>query len=206
MSHITSIEPQVKDKTRCSIFVDGRFYCGIKLEVAVKYRLKAGMEIDKAELDKIQLETEKVQATERALTHMSASMKTEKQMRDFLVKKGYVDAVAEYVMEKLRYYGYVNDGEYCKAYINGVSGKSRRAMEAELIKRGVDRETVRAALENYSDDEGEISALLQKYLKGKERTKENVYKACRYLVSKGYEYDAVKSACESLERDGDNRT
>ena len=87
MAQITSVEPQIKDKTRCSIYVDGRFYCGIKLEVAVKYRLKAGMEIDKSELDNIQLETEKLQATDKALTHISASPKTEKQLRDF-PKKG----------------------------------------------------------------------------------------------------------------------
>ncbi len=203
MSHITSIEPQVKDKTCCSIFIDGRFYCGIKLEVAVKYRLKAGMEIDKAELDKIQLETEKVQATERALTHISASMKTEKQMRDFLAGKGYVDAVIDYVMDKMHYYGYVNDAEYCKAYIGGISGKSKKAIEIELIKRGVGKETVRESLEDYEDDKEQIFTLLQKYLRGKELTKENVYKACRYLVSKGYEYDAVKSVSESLKGDED---
>ncbi|MCM1546333.1 MAG: RecX family transcriptional regulator [Clostridiales bacterium] len=203
MSQITSIEPQIKDKTRCSIFVDGRFYCGIKLEVAVKYRLKAGMEIDRAELDKIQLETEKVQATEKALTHLSASLKTEKQMRDFLVKKGYVEAVVDYVMEKMHYYGYVNDAEYCKAYIGGISGKSRRAIEVELLKRGVDKETVRGALNDYEDDDELILSALKKYLRGKELTKENVYKACRYLVSKGYEYDAVKRVSERLGDDED---
>lgn len=203
MSVITSIEPQIKDKTRCSIFIDGRFYCGIKLEVAIKYRLKAGTEIDKAVLDKIQLETEKVQATEKALTHISASMKTEKQMRDFLAKKGYVDAVVDYVTDKMHYYGYVNDAEYCKAYVGGISGKSKRAIELELLKRGVNKETVREALSDYEDDEEQILKLLQKYLKGKELTKENVYKACRYLVSKGYEYDAVKSVSESLNGDGD---
>lgn len=198
MSQITSIEPQIKDKTRCSIFIDGRFYCGIKLEVAVKYRLKAGMEIDKKELDKIQLETEKVQATEKALTHISASLKTEKQMRDFLSKKGYVDAVVDYVMDKMHYYGYVNDAEYCKAYIGGISNKSKRAIEIELIKRGVDRSVIAEALEDYEDDDKSILMLLQKNLRGKELTKENVYKACRYLVSKGYDYDAVKRVSGSL--------
>ncbi|MDE6690370.1 MAG: RecX family transcriptional regulator [Clostridia bacterium] len=203
MSQITSIEPQVKDKTRCSIFIDGRFYCGIKLEVAIKYRLKAGMEIDKKELDKIQLETEKVQATEKALTHISASMKTEKQMRDFLAKKGYVEAVVDYVIDKMHYYGYVNDSEYCKTYIGGISNKSKRAIEIELLKRGVKKETVREALEDYEDDDEQILSALKKYLRGKELTKENVYKACRYLVSKGYEYDAVKSVSERLGDDED---
>lgn len=203
MSVITSIEPQIKDKTRCSVFIDGRFYCGIKLEVAIKYRLKAGMEIDKAELDKIQLETEKVQATEKALTHISATLKTEKQMRDFLTKKGYVEAVVDYVMDKMHYYGYVNDGEYCKAYISGISNKSKRAIEVELLKRGVDKETVREALEDYEDDDEQILSALKKYLRGKELNRDNVYKACRYLVSKGYEYDAVKRVSERLGNDED---
>lgn len=207
MAQITSIEPQVKDKTRCSVFVDGRFYCGIKLEVAVKYRLKAGMEIDKAELDKIQLETEKVQATEKALTHISVSPKTDKQMRDFLTKKGYVGAVVEYVMERLHYYGYVNDTEYCKAYVGSVSNKSKRAIQAQLFKRGVDKSTIEDALADFEDDEDEILILLKKYLRGKEPTKENVYKGCRYLIAKGYDYDAVKSAGDRIdEEDQDNRT
>lgn len=201
MAKITSIEPQVKDKTRCSVFVDGRFYCGIKLEVAVKHRLKAGTEIDKAELDKIQLETEKAQAVDKALTHISVSPKTEKQMRDFLTKKGYVGAVVEYVMDRLHYYGYVDDGEYCRAYVNSVSNKSKRAIEAELIKRGADKGAVEEALSDYEDDEDKILILLKKYLRGKEPTKENVYKGCRYLIAKGYDYDAVKSASERIDEE-----
>ena len=198
MAQITSVEPQIKDKTRCSIYIDGRFYCGIKLEVAIKYRLKAGMEIDKSELDNIQLETEKLQATDKALTHISASPKTEKQLRDFLAKKGYVNAVIDYVMERLHYYGYVNDADYCKVYSQSVSNKSKRAIQMELLKRGVDKNIIEETLSEYADDGEEIFTLLKKYLRGKEITKENVYKGCRYLISKGYEYDAVKCACERI--------
>ena len=201
MSTITSIEPQVKDKTRCSIFIDGRFYCGIKLEVAVKYRLKAGMVIDKAQLDNIQLETEKAQAVDKALTHISASPKTRKQIRDFLVKKGYVDAVIDYVFERLDYYGYADDRQYCKMYVESVSGKSKRAIEVELLKRGIDKDVIEEELSDLSDDEEEVLTLLKKYLKGKELSKENVYKGCRYLISKGYDYDTVKAASERIDED-----
>lgn len=204
MSTITSIEPQVKDKTRCSVFVDGRFYCGIKLEVAVRYRLKAGMTVDKSQLDLIQLETEKAQAVDKALTHISASPKTRKQITDFLAKKGYVGAVIDYVMERLDYYGYADDGQYCRAYIESVSHKSKRAIEAELLKRGVDRATVEEELSDYSDDEEEVLLLLQKYLRGKDLSMENIYKGCRYLISKGYDYDTVKAAGERLNEDEDN--
>ncbi|MGN0805084.1 MAG: RecX family transcriptional regulator [Candidatus Coproplasma sp.] len=198
MATITSIEPQVKDKSRCSLFLDGRFYCGLKLEVAVKHRLKAGMTIDREEIDNLQLETEKAQAIDKALTHISATPKTRKQIRDFLVKKGYVQAVIDYVFERLDYYGYADDGEYCRAYIQSVSNKSKRAIEAELLKRGVDKSVVEKELEDYSDDGEEVLNAMKKYLRGKELTKENVYKACRYLISKGYDYDIVKSASESI--------
>ena len=78
-------------------------------------------------------------------------------------------------------------------------------MEIELLKRGVDKNTVDEALSDYADDDDEIFNLLKKYLRGKEPTKDNVYKGCRYLVSKGYEYDAVKRACERInEEDEDN--
>ena len=51
MSEITLIEPQKKDKLRCNVYVDGRFYCGIKLDVAVRYRFKVGIHIDFKKLD-----------------------------------------------------------------------------------------------------------------------------------------------------------
>lgn len=199
MSVITSIEPQVKDKSRCSVFVDGRFYCGIKLEVAVKFRLKVGMTVDKSELDTIQLETEKAQAVDKALTHISASPKTRKQISDYLSKKGYVQAVIDYVFERLDYYGYADDREYCRVYAESVSNKSKRAIVAELLKRGVDKNVIEEELSELSDDEEQVLALLKKYLRGKELSPENVYKGCRYLVSKGYDYDTVKAACERIE-------
>ena len=76
MSEITAITPQVKDKTRCNIFVDGRFYCGLTLEAAVKNRLKAGQTIDPDRLGEIQLESERSTALDKALHFIAASQKT----------------------------------------------------------------------------------------------------------------------------------
>ena len=133
MSQITSIEQQKKDKTRCSVYVDGAFYCGLKIEIAIKHHLKAGMEIEKSRLDKIQLDNEKIQATEKAMNHLSATLKTKKQMSDFLAGKGYTQAVIDYVIQKLEGYGYIDDYAYCRAYVGSVSGKGKAALRAALI-------------------------------------------------------------------------
>lgn len=194
MAEITLIEPQKKDNRRCNIYVDGKFYCGIKLEVAIKYGLKAGMHIDKSELDKIQLETEKSQAVDKAMTHLSASMKTRRQMNDFLLKKGYTQAVSDYVLEKLEYYKLIDDCAYCRAYVNSVTGKGKRVLEADLFKRGADKSAIEEVLSDFEEDAEEVKALLQKYMRGKEVTKENLNKGFKYLLSKGYGYDTVKDA------------
>lgn len=198
MAKITSIEPQVKDKERCNVFIDGRFYCGVKLEVAVKYRLKAGMEIERSRLDEIQLETEKAQAMDKAMTHLSSSPKTCRQINDFLIKKGYVQAVADYVIQRLKEYGYLDDAEYCREYMRTVSGKSVRAAMYTLLARGVEKSVAEEALAQFSDDGEKILAILEKYLRGKPHTRENIYKGYKYLLSKGYEADAAKEACEKI--------
>ena len=199
MAEITSIEPQVKDKTRCNVYMDGRFYCGIKLEVAIKYHLKAGMQIEKSQLDEIQLETEKSQAVDKAMTHLSATMKTEQQMRDFLIKKGYTEAVCDYVIERLQYYKFIDDYAYCRAYINSVHGKGRRAIEADLIKRKANRDAIRNALDEFEESDGEAFELLKKYLRGKEINKVNLLKGYKYLLSKGFGYDTAQSAMEKFD-------
>lgn len=198
MAEITCIEVQKKDKTRVSVYIDGAFYCGIKAEVALKYRLKAGMQIEKSTLDEIQLETEKSVALDKALTHISATMKTEKQVKDFLIKKGYTDGVISYVLEKLCAYGYVNDEAYCKAYINSVSGKGKRAIEAELYKRGANKAAIEKTLSHLEEDEEEVFNLAKKHLRGKEINKINLAKTLKYLIGKGYGYDVSKTAVEKL--------
>ncbi len=199
MAEITSIEPQVKDKNRCSVYVDGRFYCGIKLEVAIKYHLKAGMQVEKSQLDEIQLETEKSQAVDKAMTHLSATMKTERQMRDFLVKKGYTEAVCDYVIEKLQYHKFIDDYAYCRAYVNSVSGKGKRAIEADLFKRKASRDAIDEALSDFTENEDDAYSLLQKYMRGKEANKINLLKGYKYLLSKGYGYDVAQSAVEKYD-------
>ncbi len=204
MAEITSIEPQVKDKNRCSVYVDGVFYCGIKLEVAIKYRLKAGMYIEKQKLDEIQLETEKSQALDKAMTHLSASMKTVKQMRDFLAKKGYTEAVINYVLERLEYHKFVDDYAYCRAYVQSVSGKGKRALEVDLIKRGADKNAIESALDEIEESGEEASLILEKYLRGKSVDRQTLYKGFKYLLSKGYGYDTAKTALERYGLDEDN--
>lgn len=201
MNEITGILPQVKDKTRCNIYLDGRFCCGLTLESVVKNRLKVGRIITEDELAEIQLESEKNTAFDKALTHLSATRKTEQQMRKYLAEKGYLSGVIEYVLEKLRSYNFVNDGEYAEAYVEqAVKKKGERMIRMELRGKGVSDEKIDAAL-SAVDEETEIqtaTGILQKYMRGKTADKETLQKAYRYLMGKGFGYDVAKSALSAF--------
>ena len=198
---ITAITPQAKDKTRCSIYVDGRFYCGLTIETTVKNRLKVGQSVSAEYLSEIQLESEKRTALDKALTHLTATQKTEREIRDFLTKKGYLPAIAEYVLEKLRGYNFVNDGEYAKAYVSAKSSKKgERLIRMELRAKGIADADAADALAEI-DEETQISsakAVLEKYMRGKTADAPTLQKAYRHLLSKGYSFDVAKSALSSF--------
>ena len=136
------------------------------------------------------------------MTHLTHSIKTEKEMRDFLKKKGYVDAVADAVLEKLKEYGLVDDDEYCRQYA-ASAGKSKgaRLIANELRRRGAAEDSIGRALSELTGEEEAASAALKKYMRGREFTKENLSKAYRHLMSKGFGYETAKAALASLGAD-----
>lgn len=199
MSQITSITPQKKDTTRCNIEVDGRFFCGMKLETVMQNRLKVGMSVDEEALAALQFEGERADALDKALSHISAAMKTEREIRDFLKKKGYLDAVIDDAVERMRGYGYVDDEAYARAYASSMGKKKgRRLIEAELRRKGVSDEAISSALSDLSGEDESASRQLEKYLRGKTIDKATLRKAYSFLLGKGYDGDTARAALQHL--------
>ena len=200
MNEITDITPQIKDKRRCNIYVDGRFCCGLTLEIVMKNRIRVGQIISPDKLAEIQLDSEKDTAFDKALTHLSATQKTEKQVRDFLTKKGYLSAVVDYVVEKLRSYQFLDDGAYAESYVGfAAKRKGGKLIRMELRGKGISDEEIDLALDTL-DEEQEIqtaTAILEKYMRGKTCDKQTLQKAYRYLMGKGFDYEIIRSALKN---------
>ena len=197
MNEITEILPQKKDKTRCNVYVDGRFCCGLTLETVIKNRLKVGVIVSPERLAEIQLESEKNTAFDKALTHISATMKTERQIREFLNKKGYLPAVCDYVVEKMRSYQFLDDGAYAEAYVEGATKrKGSKLIRMELRGKGIAEDKIENALQTIDEDREIETAkgILEKYMRGKTADTVTLQKAFRYLMGKGFDYEVIKSA------------
>ena len=123
MPKITQITIQTKNKDRCNLFIDGEFYAGISVEAVMKFRLKVGQEVNSDTLKALIEDNERAEALAKALKYLSNRLKTKREVKDYLLKKGYSENVVWYCIDKLKDYGYIDDKEYSKRYIESVSKK-----------------------------------------------------------------------------------
>lgn len=199
MKTITDITPQVKSATRCNIFLDGEFFCGMNLETVMKNRLRVGSVISEAELEGIQLESDFATALDKAMTYLSGSVKSEKQIRDYLKDKGFTYPVIIKVVDKLKDYGFLNDEYYAKRYAESYANKKgARLIKLELMRKGIKEDAVESVIDEIGDQKQAATAIAKKYMRGKEVDMKTVQKLYRHLLSKGFDYDDAKAAVEAV--------
>lgn len=199
MSRITKIEPQVKNKDRVNIYLDGEFKLGCSLELAMLNHLKNDVEISDEQLEQLVFENEKTQALNKAVTLIGKNLKTRRQMRTYLNDKGYSKTIVDYVLEKLSEYNYINDINYAKIYIRSVKNKYGKVkIIANLRQKGVSDKDIDEVMQEFESDTDSIMALAQKYMKNKEVNQDNVAKLYRHLLSKGFGYDEVNSVVREI--------
>ena len=203
MPIITSITIQEKKKNRCNLFIDGEFRAGISLDAVINYRLKVNDEITEEQITEILFETEKQQALSRALAYITKRLKSKREVKDYLLSKGYQEKVVWYVVDKLKEYGYIDDKEFSKRYIESVfRAQGKRLTEYKLMMKGVKKEDIASAYEDVNIDAKESAKQIAiKHIKNKEKSKENLAKTYRYLIGKGFSYEEASFAIDSIRED-----
>ena len=194
---ITKLEVQKNDKNRVNLYVDDEFYSGIPAELVYLEHLKTGLEIDEKDLKKIIFENEKSKAMSRVTKYIGSSLKTQKQIRDYLRKKEYSDDTIEFVMSKLVEYNYIDDQKYAQAYVLTYGKKyGKLKLKSQLKVKGVSEEIIECVLEDNKVDS--IESVASKYLKNKVMSYEVSQKLFGFLYSRGYEFDEINSYINKL--------
>ncbi len=201
MPKITEINFQTKNKSRCNLFVDGEFFSGVSLLTVLKYSLKVGQEVETDRLKEMLEQDERTEALNKATAYISKYFKTKREVKDYLLRNGYSEDIAWYCIDKLKEYDYVNDTEYSKRYLESVSkNQGRRMVEYRLMMKGVKKQDISSAYEQCEIDGKEnAKSLAQKYLKNKEKNKENKAKAYRYLIGRGFSHEEAGYALSSYD-------
>lgn len=202
MKQITALKEQVKNKKRVSVYLDGEFYCGLDLVTALKYRLKVGEFIEESRLVEIQYQAEMQSCFDKALSFISTSVKTEKQIKDKLLGLGYLEEIVEKAIEKLKSYGYVDDGDFANRFVSTYKGvKGKKLIKLELRRKGVSEKDVENAAIDIESQQDACDGICDKYLKNKEKDQKTLLKCYKYLLSKGFDYDEAKRSIERYNKD-----
>ena len=172
MKVITDLTPQAKNPKRLNLYLDGSYYCGLDILTAAKYRLKVGASVEEGEIIAIQREAEYRKAFDYALKVLSNSMKTEKEVKDKLSARGYLDEIVFEVIAKVKEYGFISDSEYAKKYAAAYANKKgKNLIKTELKRKGVSDDDIAAALSE-NDETDACEQLAEKYFKNKEKSYE----------------------------------
>lgn len=183
-------------KNRQSVYVDDNFVCFLSSFSIFKHKLFEGKEIELDELSKIQFESDQDYAFNLAIKHLSKYEKTEKQLKDFLISKGFLPKLCDYVLEKVKEYNYISDQNYAEHFLNSTKHKYGENKIRQVLKQNGVSEEIISKLEIETDFEA-LNLIVDKYMKNKEKTFENYQKCGKFLLSRGFSWGDVSKVLEN---------
>lgn len=206
---ITMIETQ-KRKGRYNVYLDGEYAFPVDEAVLVRHVLHKGMEVPPSFQKQLELEDSFSKAYSRALTYMSHSLRSEKEVEDDLVSHEFSLSVAMEVISKLKELNYVDDLVYAESYTRtaaNLNGKGPYVIQQELKKRGIKETTIETALEQYPFEqriENGIAAA-EKVLKRakKNSSRETQNKVRQNLMQKGFNKEEIEEILPHIETEKD---
>lgn len=193
------MELQKRNSKRVSIYIDEDFAFGVDMEVAYTCDLKEGKEIDSKFVESVIKKEEQFRANNYALSLLSFRARSEKEIRDRMLQKGYESSVIEKTIRYLKEQRYVNDREFTEAFIKDkteLSHYGRNRIKTELFKKGISKELVDELIEENIQSDMEyktVKELAESKIKSYQKDKKDAQyrKLSGYLLRKGYSYDVV---------------
>lgn len=201
MEHIiTKIEVQKRNKNRVNVYVNEDFLFACSAEIIYNYGLKSGEKIDIDKIKSIIEEDNYIKCKNDALHSIERAYKTQKQIVEKLLAKGYEKSTIDKVILFLKEYNFLDDSKFAEMYVKEkLASQGRNKIKYSLIQKGLDESIIKEKLQNI-DKEKEENSLekigMSKYeqlIKREEDTRKIYKKLGDYLMRRGYSWEDIKS-------------
>jgi regulatory protein len=214
MAVITKITTQQKNQDRYNIFLDRgkgeEFAFSVDSDVLIKFQMKKGMELDDFSLMEIHYQDDIRKAYNQAISYLARRMRSEKEIKDYLVKKETEEPVIHEVIHKLLAQKYINDREFGLAYARtqmNTTDKGPDLIRMELKEKGIEKSIIESVLEDFSFDL-QLEKALKLCQKNIQKNSKDSYKIVKQkleqmLQRKGYSFDVIKIAINEADMDSD---
>lgn len=212
MDLVTGIVESARKDGRFVLQVDGKAFGTVSLDILERLRLAVGAEVTPALAEQLRQESAALGAYDRALNMLAFQPRSARDLRRRLVQKGEEPAQVDAAIGRLVANGMLDDAQFARQFTRSRvagQGSSRRRLQQDLFKRGVEREVADEAIADVMSDEGvDEGAVVERVARKKARSLAKLDGATRrrrlyaFLARRGYDGEAIRRAMAAvLDRD-----
>lgn len=193
-------------KARSKVYIDQEFAFVLYKGELRRYHITEGNEIDAGDYHVLMHETLPHRAKLRCMNLLKGGTYTRHQLKEKLRQGLYPEDVMEEALDYVASFHYIDDDRYALDFIRcSCEKKSRKRIEADLARRGVDRDTVErawsrwAAEGNMQDEESQIAGLLEKrHFQAHLADRKQWRSTYAYLIRKGYSSESILNVMKRM--------
>lgn len=193
---ITSIQTQVKQTGRYSVFVEGNYAFSLSADALLEARLTQGQDVTEADIERYKRLSSEDKAYNLTLAYVARRMRSEGELADYFRRKQYAPELSAEIMERLRRIGFVDDAVFARRWVESrrnLHASSAKKLRLELRQKKVPDSIIQTVLaEDETDERQLLRELVDK--KRKQSRYQDDQKLMAYLARQGFNYDDIKSA------------
>ncbi len=197
----------IKKGNDVTVAFDDGTYQALDYRVVVNNGIWKGQEIDEQKLELLLYESSFLKAKDSAFRYLGMRLHSSAELKLKLQKKKFSISVIQSVLQYLQKENYLNDQDFVTQFTaERVSRKKDgpAKLNAELLKKGINRELINSVLsrldqENYFENALSLAERkLFQIMRNETDKRRIVQKLFAYLTSKGYESDVIRNVVEKL--------
>ena len=212
MPTITALTPDPRRPGRFAVVVYGQLAATVSLDEVERLDLRVGREFAEVAAA-VEDDAAATKTYDRAVNMLAARGRSTAELRRLLVRKGEAPQHVERALERLLERGYLDDESYARHFARTRAvgaGLSRRRLQQELARKGVDRAVADTAIrEVMASEDLDVEAIIDDVARRKLRALRAEEPAVRkrrlyaHLARRGYDADAIRGALERVGLDPD---
>lgn len=202
MSVITGLKAGKRREKRVNVFLDGSFAFSLEAEVVQQAALRVGQELSPDQEAALAGADRYQRCLNAASRFLAYRPRSEAEVRERLGKHGYDTATIEKTVSRLRDIKLVDDVDFARFWTENreeFSPRGRRVLRMELRRKGLDADTIDAAIGGITEEESAGRAARKKA----RSLPLDDYDAFRrrlgdYLARRGFGYEICQKTTERM--------
>lgn len=205
---ITRIELCKNNKNRVNVYINEEFAFACSADLVYYHSIEKGKRIDPKLLKDVIEEDNYIKGKNQALKILEKSYKSEKEILDKLIIKGYSLKTVERIIKFLKEYDFINDEKLAERYIEEKrSSNGKNKIKYALMKKGIREEIINQKLnciEENLEEDGALKLARKKYnslIKSEDNSVIIKKKLSEYLFRRGYNWEDIKKILKGIVKD-----